>query len=213
MRLLLGKIQEELKERDTVREEVQKNMRRATRLSKQAILLMHQERLGEAKKLLNEAHKLFAGLPEVRGMHSDLAQMGIVHAAFQEYAEAKILLSLIEDRQFVDPEAIGVPSISFVLGLADVIGELRRQALDSLRKGDLKRAEESLEVMEQIYLELIGMDEAYMFVPGLRRKGDVARHLIEATRADVTIEIGRSSLEESIKNLEKAVKRKRKMQS
>jgi len=46
-------------------------------------------------------------------------------------------------------------------------------------------------------------------VPGLRRKCDVARRIIETTRGDVTVEVRRSSLERSIKGLEKILGRKR----
>jgi translin len=131
---------------------------------------------------------------------------GLVDAAFQEYAEAQTLLSLVERNHFVSPDEINVNSVAFVLGLADVIGELRRRALDSLRKADVKTAEACLQLMEEIYVELMSMDEAYMLVPGLRRKSDVARHVIESTRGDITIEARRSSLEKCMKSLEKIVK-------
>jgi translin len=134
----------------------------------------------------------------------------LVDAAFQEYAEAQTLLSLVERNRFVNPDEINVNSVAFVLGLADVIGELRRRALDSLRKEDVKTAEDCLHVMEEIYVELMSMDEAYMLVPGLRRKSDVARHVIESTRGDITIEARRSSLEQCMKSLEKIVKRRTK---
>ena len=135
---------------------------------------------------------------------------GLVDAAFQEYAEAQTLLSLVEKNRFLSPEEINVNSVAFVLGIADVIGELRRRALDSLRKEDVKTAEACLHLMEEIYVELMSMDEAYMLVPGLRRKSDVARHVIESTRGDITIEARRSSLEQCMKSLEKIVKRRTK---
>jgi len=207
---LLGKIQEELREKDAVREEVQTAMRCATRLSKQAILFTHQERLRDAKKLLKEAGELFTELLKKAKNHPDMVYMGMVDAAFQEYAEAQTLIHLVEENRFIDPKELGVPVVSYVLGLADVIGEFRRRALDSLRKGDVKTAENCLQTMEHIHVELMSMDEAYMLVPGLRRKSDVARHIIETTRGDITIEARRSSLEECIKNLEKIVKSKKK---
>lgn len=210
LKTLLNKIQEELRKRETVHENVQRDMRRATRLSKQAILFTHQERFTDAGKLLKEVTELFAKLRKVTKNYPDMIYSGIVDAAFQEYAEAQTLLHLIEENKFIDLEELEVPSISYVLGLADVIGEFRRRALDMLRKGDVKTAEKCLQTMEQIYVELISMDEAYMLVPGLRRKSDVARHIIEATRGDVTIEARRSSLEECMKNLEKIVKSKKK---
>lgn len=206
---VLGKIQEELRQKEEVREKVQAAMRRATHLSKQAILFTHQERRRDARKLLKEAAEFFSELKETAKNHPDMVYMGMVDAAFQEYAEAQTFLNLVQENKFIDPSQLGVPAISYVLGLADVIGEFRRRALDSLRKGDVKTAEDCLQTMEHIYVELMSMDEAYMLVPGLRRKSDVARHVIEATRGDVTIEARRSSLEECIKNLEKIVKQKR----
>jgi translin len=210
LKTLLGKIQEELQKRETVHEEVQRDMRRATRLSKQAILFTHQERFTDAENLLREVNKLFVKLRRVGKNYPDMVYIGMVDVAFQEYAEAQTLLHLVEQDRFIDPEELGIPAISYVLGLADVIGEFRRRALDSLRKGDVKTAEKCLQTMEQIYIELMSMDEAYMLVPGLRRKSDVARHIIETTRGDITIEARRSTLEECMKNLEKIVKSKKK---
>ncbi len=210
LKTLLDKIQGELQKREKVHDEVQKDMRRATRLSKQAILLTHQTRFEEAKKLLKEATELFGKLHSVAETYPDMLYSGLVNAAHQEYAEAWTLLTLVREDRFISPKDINVPSIDYVLGLADVIGELRRRALDSLRKGDVKTAEKCLHLMEDIYVELMAMDEAYMLVPGLRRKSDVARHLIETTRGDITIEARRSSLEKGMKELEKLVKKRAK---
>jgi translin len=210
LKTVLGKIQEELQKREKAHEEVLKDMRRATRLSKQAILFTHQARFEEAKRLLKEATELFGRLHSVAETYPDMLYSGMVNAAHQEYAEARTFLVLVREDRFLNPEDIKVPSIDYVLGLADVIGELRRRALDSLRGGDVKTAEKCLRLMEDIYVELMAMDEAYMLVPGLRRKSDVARHLIETTRGDITIEARRSSLEKSMKELEKLVKKKAK---
>lgn len=208
LKQLLDKVREELRQKEEAKEEIQKNMRKATRLSKQAILLIHHGKLAEAKKLLKDTDKLFTTLTKIAKKHPELFYSGLVDAAFQEYAEAQIILSLIEEKRFVSPEELNIPSIDYVLGLADVIGELRRRALDMLRKGNVKMAEKCLETMEEIFGELTAMDDAYMLVPGLRRKCDIARHVIETTRGDVTIETRRTVLERSIKNLEKIITKK-----
>jgi len=186
-------------------------MRRATRLSKQAILFVHQERFDEAKQLLKEASELLTKLDEISKNHPELIYSGLVNAAFEEHVEAHTLLTLIKEERFISPEELNVPSVSYVLGLSDVIGELRRRTLDSLRKGDVETAEKCMQTMEQIYVELTAMDDAYFLVSGLRRKCDVTRRVIEATRGDLTIEARRSSLEHSIKELEKNIGRKRKV--
>jgi translin len=211
LKSILEKIQEKLRKREGIREEVQREMRRATRLSKQAILFTHQERFEDAKKLLEEASRIFAKLREVSKEHPGLFHTGLVSAAFEEYAEAHTLLRLIEEDRFVDPEELGVPLTSYVPGLGDVVGELRRRVLDLMRKGEVEAAEKYLERMELIYSELTAMDDAYLLVSGLRRKCDVARHLIEITRGDVTIEARRSALERSILKLKETIIEKRKV--
>jgi translin len=203
---ILSKIQELLKNREEVRVEVQDVARKTVRLSKQAILFMHQQRFGDAEKALNEADKNFTKLGSLAKNNPDVFYTGLVEAAFEEYSEARVLLSLLTENRFISPEEIGVPALNYVLALGDIIGELRRRTLDNIRRGDIKTSEESLKKMEQIYLELTAMDDVYMLVPGLRRKCDVARRIIETTRGDVTIEARRSSLERSIKKLESTIK-------
>ena len=204
---ILEKIQEELSGREAVMEEVKRDMRKATRLSKQAIQVTHQERFDDAKAMLKEAKSLFAKLQETAKDYPYLLYSGSVGAAFEEHAEAHILLTLIQEDRFVTPNEIDVPVTPYVLSLGDVIGELRRRALDLIRRGNVEAAEKTLERMEHIYSELTALDDAYIIIKGLRRKGDIARHLIEITRGDITIEVRRSALERSISKLEKTIEK------
>ncbi|MGQ9531029.1 MAG: hypothetical protein ACUVQX_06340 [Candidatus Bathycorpusculaceae bacterium] len=203
LRSILRGIGKELREKEKVRENLQKNMRKATSLSKQAILMIHQKRLREAKKLIEGAKEVISKLNEASTTHPDIIYSGLFSVALQEYSEACIFLKLIEENKIATPREINVPSVDYVLGLADVIGEYRRFVLDALREGDLRRSEKCLRIMDEIYVELMAMDEAYMLVPGLRRKCDVARKIIETTRGDVTQEVRRSKLEKQLAHLEK----------
>jgi len=209
LKTLLNKIRKELKEKDRVREKAQKDMRKATSLSKQAILLIHQKKLNEAKKLIKKAKEIILSLNDASTKYPEVIYSGLFNAARQEYSEANIFLSLVEESRFITSEEINVPSIDYVLGLADVIGECRRLALDALREADVEKAEKYLQIMDEVYTELMGMDEAYMLVPGLRRKCDIARRIIETTRGDVTQEARRSSLEKYLKRFEKMAKKRR----
>ncbi|MDH5440394.1 MAG: haloacid dehalogenase [Candidatus Bathyarchaeota archaeon] len=182
---------------------MQSTMRSATRQSKMAILMVHQGRLEEARNMLKDVSNLFSQLTEFADDYADLTHSGAVDAAYQEYSEACIFLKLVEENRFVSFEEIGVPMSSYVLGLADVIGELRRRALDSLREGDVSTAEKYLNLMDQIYIDLNGMGDAYFLLHGLRRKCDIARRIIEATRGDVTAEVSKRSLESTIEKLSK----------
>jgi translin len=206
LKTVLNEVRVELKRKDKIRENAQKEMRKATSLSKQSILLVHQKRLKEAEKLLGKAEEILSKLDDASKAHPDIVYGGLYNAALQEYSEANIFLKLVEESRFVTPQGINTPSPDYVLGLADVIGECRRSALDALREGDVKKGEKWLQTMDEIYIELMAMDESYMLVPGLRRKCDVARKIIEITRGDITQEIRRNTLEKYLKRFERYAK-------
>jgi translin len=122
--------------------------------------------------------------------------------ALQEHSEACIFMKLIEEDNFPSAAELGVPPVDYVLGLADVIGELRRLSLDALREGDVAKGEKCLQLMDEIFVELEALDEAYMLVPNLRRKNDISRRVIESTRADITQEVRRKTLQDQISSFE-----------
>ena len=202
---ILMRIEREVEARERFKDELYDSMRKATRLSKQAIFLVHKRRIAEARKILDEAGESFTKLDAIPPVHQELRHAGIVHSAYQEYREAHIFLNLAVKGTFIAPERINAPSVSYLLGLADVVGELRRKVLDALRDGDVNAAEGDLETMERIHNDIMGVDEALHGVSELRRKTDVARRIIESTRGDVTIEVRRAALERSIEKLETAL--------
>jgi len=208
LKIVLKEIRNELKEKEKVRENAQKGMRKATSLSKQAILMTHQKKLKEARKFIEKANQIISKLSDLSAKYPELIYTGMFNIALQEYAEANIFLKLIEESRFLTPKEVNVPSVDYVLGLADVIGEYRRLTLDALREGEIKKGERCLQTMDEIYIELMAMDEAYMLVPGLRRKCDIARKIIEATRGDITQEMRRNTLEKHLKRFERYAKEK-----
>jgi translin len=209
LKSILKEVKEELTQKDSVREIAQQNMRKATSLSKQSILLVHQKKYEKARKSIENAKEIISTLQGSAKDYPDIIYSGMFSAALQEYAEANIFQGLIQNARFVTPAEVNVPAVDYVLGLADVIGEYRRLVLDVLREGNAEKAEERLKTMDEIYIELMAMDESYMFVPGLRRKCDVARRIIETTRGDITQEVRRTSLEKYLKQFEKEQRKTR----
>jgi translin len=209
LKAILKEVKEGLTQKDAVRENAQQSMRKATSLSKQSILLMHQKKYEKAKKSIENAKEIISKLQDAAKKNPDVIYSGMFSAALQEYAEANIFQKLIREARFVTPKEINVPAVDYVLGLADVIGEYRRLVLDALREGEGEKSEKCLQTMDEIYIELMAMDEAYMLVPGLRRKCDVARRIIETTRGDVTQEVRRKALENYLKQFEQTQRRKR----
>ncbi len=196
---VLEEVKKDLLQKNSIREETHENMRKTTSLSKQAILLIHQKKYAEAETYITQATQKIANLKEQAKQYPEIVYGGMFSAALQEYSEACIFFTLIKESRFVTPAEIGVPAVDYALGLADVIGEYRRLALDNLREGEVKKGEQCLQVMDEIFIELLALDEAYMLVPGLRHKSDTSRRIIEATRGDVTLEIRRKSLEDTLK--------------
>jgi translin len=203
---VLQKIKNDLMQKNDVREKAHESMRKATSLSKQAILLIHQKRYSDAEELIENSKEKTSNLQDLAKQYPEIIYGGMFSAALQEHSEARIFLTLIKESRFITPTEVGVPSVDYVLGLADVIGEYRRLALDDLREGEVKKGEECLEIMDQIFIQLLALDEAYMLVPGLRHKSDTARRIIESTRGDVTVEVRRKSLEDYLRKFDPAIR-------
>ena len=199
---IIRKAAGDLKAREKARDEAYSRARRARMLSKQAILLLHNGELGKAEGNIGEASVILEEIKEYCKEFTEIGFYDAVEAARQEYAEASILLGLNIGKGYPSPELLGLNYKSYLLGLADVPGELRRQTLDLLRAGELVAAEENLETMEEIYQHLSKVDEVSLLLKGLRRKLDVVRSVTERTRAEITTEASRERLRKQLKKVE-----------
>ncbi|MCW4048602.1 MAG: hypothetical protein NWE89_02590 [Candidatus Bathyarchaeota archaeon] len=188
----------QLKEKEQAKDNIMARARKARTLSKQAIMHQHNGEMQKSTKNLMEATKLLKEIKESGSLSPELMFYESVQAARQEYAEASILQSLLAEGRYPSPRDLNIAETNYVLGLADVPGELRRESLDRLREGDLATAEKHLETMEEIYLHLIRAEEASLFLKGLRRKLDITRSVNERTRAEITAEAGRRRLAEKL---------------
>ena len=71
-------------------------------------------------------------------------------------------------------------------------------ALDLLRKGEVKRSEAMLEAMEDIYAVLASMDYPDAITGNLRRSTDVARSIMERTRGDLSLSLMQRDLRDAL---------------
>lgn len=192
----------ELSHRETVRDQVLSRARKARMLSKQAILYLHNRDTENATQNLDKASQLLKEISEYSDKDQEIQYYGAVIAARQEYSEAQILYQLNTANEYPEPEKLGVSTTDYILGLADVPGELRRQTLDLLREEKLEQAKINLDRMEEIYLHLLSMEEVSLLLKGLRRKLDVIRSVTERTRAEITSETSRQKLIEELRRKE-----------
>lgn len=195
---LLTAIETEMDERDAVRELAVKSARTMTRLASDAIRGMHrgEDVSPSLQTAMDEAAKIHTVLAD----HIDLYHSGLLETAFQEVAEAAIVLAITRREPLPSPRALHVPAAAYLLGLADAVGELRRFALDALRRGDLETAEGHLATMEGIFDGLLRFDYPSALV-AIKRKQDVARGLIERTRGEIVVAARSLGLERKLDGL------------
>ncbi len=198
---IIEKVTEHLAAIEEAKDSAYPKARKARTLSKQSILVLHRGEPLEARRLVSEAARLLAEAQKAGEAFPGVQNSETLSAARQEYVEVAILLSLVTEERYPAPQMLEVDETDYVLGLADVPGELRRQALDRLREGDLEAAESALEAMEEIYLRLTEAEEASMMLKGMRRKLDIARGVTERTRAEITAEAGRRRLSRELKSI------------
>ncbi len=167
---------------------VMQQSRNVIRLTAKTITLMHSKRMGDAE----------SNLAKLGGMVAELEQVekGFEHyslQAHQEYSEAKILHHILKTGKLPSVSETGESDIAYLLGLMDVVGELKREAFDSMRAGDIKTADSYYRIMLEIYDSTSSFRSPSAILPDFRRKQDVARIQIESTIGElVRMESGKT---------------------
>ena len=187
--------------RTAKRDEALKQARQLTRACSLAIRAVHRDDKEAMEASLAEAQNLADQLREEIRDHPNLFYAGYTQDSLKEFVEANVTCALIQNQPLQTPEELGVEDATYLNGLAEVIGELRRRTLDILRSGYSQEAERLLGHMDEIYTVLVTMDYPDAITNGLRRQTDLARSIIEKTRGDVTFSLRGQHLAEAIRNL------------
>lgn len=194
-------IRQDFDTRTTARDKALAQARQLTRACSLAIRAVHRDDTDEMNAHLNEAHRLAKTLQIDLQGHADLFYAGYTQDALKEYVEANVTCALIRNQPLLTPEELGVVNATYLNGLAEVVGELRRRILDILRHGYSEEAERLLGYMDEIYSVLVTIDYPDAITNGLRRQTDIARSIIEKTRGDITFSLRGEHLEQAIKRL------------
>ena len=173
-----------------------------TRHCANAIRAIHRDETNPATDHLQEAKQLVESLKNDLSEYPDLYFAGYTQDALKEYAEANLIFALVNDQALPWPEQMGVEPATYMQGMAEAAGELRRRCLDQLRQGNSEEATRLLGLMDEIFTQLITMDYPDAVTGGLRRLTDIARSILERTRGDITISLRQEQLEKMLRNLE-----------
>jgi translin len=187
--------------RTSKRDEALKQARQLTRACSLAIRAVHRDDQEAMEANLAEAQNLADILRDELRQHPELFFAGYTQDSLKEFVEANVTCALIQNQPLQTPEELGVQEATYLNGLAEVVGELRRRTLDILRSGYSEEAERLLGHMDEIYSVLVTMDYPDAITNGLRRQTDLARGIIEKTRGDVTFSLRGEQLAEAIRSL------------
>lgn len=195
---LESSVRAELDGKMAARELALKNCRYIIQGSSKAIRALHRDEHDAADRLIDEVKELIAQIEAPLAEHKDIYYAGFFYDAVKEYAEAELTSALLRGAPLPLPAELGLHAVPYLKGLGEAVGELRRRLLDQLRAGDLALGEVTFRKMETIQDLLQSLDYPDGMTAGLRRTTDVARSLIERSRADLTTTIVQERLRKEL---------------
>jgi translin len=148
-----SRMQKEIKDYDSAREKLIKQSRDVLKLSKQVIYAVH--RGNNATSLVKAIEKEKKVLDVIAKHNPKLHYEGSYKIAIQEFVEALLYYNFVKTGQLID---IKVQPEHFVLGLADLPGELVRKAVFLAGKGEVDKVLKIKDTVDHIYGELLKFD-------------------------------------------------------
>lgn len=196
--VIAERIHQALEARTQARDRALAQTRHLTRNAAQAIRAIHRDEPDVAHEQLDQARELVRALQNDLSVFPELYYAGYTQDAIKEFAEASITCALIENQPLPSPEELKVEYATYINGLAEAVGELRRKCLDILQAGYSGEAARLLSAMNDIYDTMVTMDYPDAVTNGLRRQTDVFRGVLERTRGDMTISLREQHLEQTM---------------
>ena len=181
-------ISKSLKTSNESREFLIKNTRDVVKLCSHSIIAAHKGDLKLARQKVKRAEAVL----KVNQKKAKNNFRKYLITPEQEFVEAHSFLAIVENKEIPSLKSLKVSEESYILGLLDCIGELKRFVLDNIRNNQLKNADRIFNVMENLYQTLYPFAMYDKIVKETRRKLDVNRILVEETRAVITEEIRRN---------------------
>lgn len=187
MKTLEKKLKNFFEKEDGAREKSLKLSREIGRMAADSIKKIHQRQYVEAEKEMEQALAILKNARAVLKDFPEIRYAGFLHAAEKELAEAVITFNIIKNGKIPVPDDYGFDYKSYLHGLCESNGELRRYMLDEIRKGNLKQCEKMLEMMDDIYFFLLNFQYTDAITRSLRRQVDYVRSMLERARSEVTL--------------------------
>ena len=202
LQTIIDRINGEFEAKSVVRDQTLSRSRELIRCCANSIRATHRGDNEEAQRLLEAARDTSIQMVAEAQKYPDIYHAGYTQDALKELAEAYITRAVIIGEPVPTPEAISVEYAAYLNGLAEAAGELRRFALDALRRGNVARSEQILQIMDDIYSRLITVDFPSAITGGLKRSTDMVRGVLERTRGDVTTAVRQEAMKTALREFE-----------
>ncbi|MCI4447651.1 MAG: haloacid dehalogenase [Pyrobaculum sp.] len=147
---------EELRQYERVKDEVVQTSIKASRLSKAVVYSVIRKDFASAERALRELEEVVTRLKKTLSewpMFYSNATTGL-----QEYVEARTLYLLVKEGRLPTKEELGVDVYTYLMGVADVAGELGRSATEELLRKNVEAARRLKEAVERLYLDLLALE-------------------------------------------------------
>jgi translin len=198
-------IRDEFEAKNAVRDAALQRSRTLIRYCANAIRAAHRGDLSEARELLDTASKAAREMKADVEAYGDLYHAGYTQDALKEYVEAQVVYAFVSSGELPSPADLGVESAAYLKGLAEAASEMRRHALDLMRRNRLERAETIMDLMDDVYGQLMTIDFPDAITGGLRRTTDMLRGVVERTRGDLTTAIRQEMMRQALRDFEAQV--------
>jgi translin len=199
VKISLNQISSDLKDIEERREILIKGTRDVIVNCSKSIMALHRGKYQEAANLVDEAQTTLGSLRI--NVRNDLEKYLL--NAEQEFVEAQQLKCVCDESSLAGVDELNVTGSSYLLGLLDSIGEIKRMIYENLRTANTENALRLFTLMEDLYSSIYPFSVYDNIVPGIRRKLDVAKILIENVRSSITEESSRKLLIRKIDSVEK----------
>ncbi len=199
---LIERILADLTHKSEIRDLTLERSRALIRLCANSIRASHRHEYDQADALLAEATAAAEAMCAEARAYADIYYSGYLQDSLKELVEAAVTLALVSRRPLPDPDAMGIPYPAYLNGLGEAMGEMRRFALDSIRRDDIAEAERLLEIMDEVYSYLITIDFPDGMTQNLRRTTDMVRGVVEHTRGDLTTAVRQEKLQAALRSFE-----------
>ncbi len=183
----LKKLGKEYATHRTMRHKLIQVSNSAIREAKQAIFSLHRADKKKAQTQLQAVKKIFVDLQKgLLKKHPELKLQGAYLAALEEYVEAELFYQALTAGKIGEIKGIEIGADQYLGGLADMTGELTRQAVLRATEQDYDTVEKYFQITQEIVGSMIQFD----LVGQLRQKyDDTKRNLkrLEGIRYDISL--------------------------